>query len=223
VISPRRGEIYLIDPGLGTAASHALVVSENAWNDMLSDSVIVPLFQSEGAKTALTPRIGDLRADCSLVRVFEQESLYAFDREASATELTEVELGIRTFLDLDNLIQPPKLDLPVTAGRPDWWPKLARVYYGKRFADQRERYGVISPDEWNVRNDYASCIFITSRYKQWRSRWQVTVGKKSYAITCDIEPFTYTALSHDQPRDWSRISRDQMSDVATGVANALQL
>jgi hypothetical protein len=69
---------------------------------------------------------------------------------------------------------------------------------------------VITSDAWNVRNDYATCAFITSRFKAWRERRQVPAGG-GYAITGDIEPFPHVRLDHrSRPAAMTSLSRNEL-------------
>ena len=106
----------------------------------------------------------------------------------------------------------------------DWWPRRGEVFYGHRVDDQRELYGVITDDEWNVRNDYATCAFITSRFKQWRDRWQIPISSGGYAITGDIEPFRYVELDQRNRHPSVRtLTRDDLQAFANGLVLTLEL
>lgn len=144
---------------------------------------------------------------------------------AQDDQLKAVADGVRLYLDLDTLLNQPRLRRPVSAGRSDWWPQRGEVYYGRRVEAQRERYGVITDDEWNVRNEHATCAFITSKFKGWRERWQIPLSTGGFAITPDIEPFEYTALERRgrPPADEQRLSAEDMKAFATGLVIALQL
>jgi hypothetical protein len=139
----------------------------------MNDSVVVPLYErTPSEENPLRPTVGKLVANCTRVGGVEHELLLDDRGLASPDELESVVAGVRLYLDIETLLHPPRLSRPLAAGRPDWWPRRGEVYYGHRFQAQREIYGVITDDEWNVRNDYATCVYISSGFKRWRERWQ---------------------------------------------------
>lgn len=223
-MKPSRGRIYALDPELGAQASAGLVLSEDDWNHVMRDSVIVPLYDDVPKEpTALRPEVAGLFADCTRVGGIEQDVLVEDRGEAAPEQLQAVVDGVRLYLDLENLQNPSGLRRPPSVGRTDWWPRRGEVLYGHRFGEQREIYGVITDDEWNVRGDYATCAFITSKFKTWRDRWQVPV-RGGYAITGDIEPFAYVELDQrNRPPTIKALTRDELAAFGRGLELTLEL
>lgn len=225
-MTPSRGWLYRLDESEGARASRVLVLSEDDWNRATSDAVVVPLYDDEpAAANPLRPPVDGLWADCSLVGGLPQELLVEELAPAQDEEVSAVAEGVRLYLDLDTLLNPPRLRRPVSAGRSDWWPRRGEVYYGHRFEAQRERYAVITDDQWNVRNAHATCAFITSQFKRWRERWQIPLSTGGFAITPDIEPFEYSALEQRgrPPAGEQRLSAEDMKAFALGLIIALEL
>lgn len=222
---PLRGRVYELDPAEGAEARAALVLSEDDWNAAMNDSVIVPLYDGPPTmENPLRPTVGDLVADCTRVGGVGHELLLADRGFAQPDEIQAVVAGVRLYLDVETLLAPPRLRQPPAAGRPDWWPRRGEVYYGHRFAAQREIYGVITDDEWNVRNDYATCAYITSGFKEWRDRWQIPLSTGGYAITGDIEPFLYVELDNrNRDPEVQALTREDLRDFANGLVLTLGL
>ncbi len=191
----------------------------------MHDSVVVPLYtESATDENPLRPSVGQFTSDCTRVGGVEDELLSATIGPAEDNELSTVVFGVRLYLDIDTLLNPPRLQRPPSVGRVDWWPRRGEVFYGHRVDDQRELYGVITDDEWNVRNDYATCAFITSRFKQWRDRWQIPISSGGYAITGDIEPFRYVELDQRNRHPSVRtLTRDDLQAFANGLVLTLEL
>ena len=220
-MKPKRGWVYRLSEGF--IARAVLVVSEDDWNNCLSDSVIVPLYpDAPEDHLQLRPSVGDLWADCTRIGGVGHEDLVEEIYQANDNELKTIGQGIRLYLSLDTLQNPPRLRRPPSIGRSDWWPHRAEVFYGKRFGAQREIYGVITDDEWNIRGDYATCIFLTSVYKRWRERWQIPISG-GYAITGDLEPFRYTELDNRSRPKLHKLNSDDMHALANGIALTLEL
>lgn len=224
-MKPLRGRVYGLDPADGAEAQAAVVLSEDDWNAAMNDSVVVPLYErTPPEENALRPTVGKLVADCTRVGGLEHELLLDDRGLAPPDELEAVVAGVRLYLDIETLLHPPRLNRPPTAGRPDWWPRRGEVYYGHRFQAQRELYGVITDDEWNVRNDYATCAYITSGFKRWRERWQIPLSTGGYAITGDIEPFLYVELDNSNRHPKVKtLTREDLRDFANGLVLTLEL
>jgi mRNA-degrading endonuclease toxin of MazEF toxin-antitoxin module len=225
-VKPTRGRVYRLQASLGARAQAALVLSEDDWNRVMGDSVVVPLYATEPVHPgALRPKVGALWSDCTLLGGVDQELLGEDLGAADSQVLLEVGAAVRLYLDLDALIEPPRVRRPPTIGRSEWWPRRGEIHYGRRFGEQRERYGVITDDDWNVRNDYAACVFITSRFKQWRTRWQIPLASGGHAIAGDIEPFSYTELDarNRPPAGERQLSREDLQALARGLALVLAL
>jgi hypothetical protein len=192
----------------------------------MDDAVIVPLLEEQPpSENPLRPSVAPRWADCTLVGGVGQEILVADEGPADAEALEAVRRGVRLALDLDGLLAPPRLRRPPSVGRPDWWPPRGEIYYGHRYGAQRERYAVVTDDEWNVRNDYATCAFVTSQLKTWRKRWEIPLSMGSRAITGDIEPFPYVELDERgrPPHGERTLTRDDLAALGRGLELSLEL
>jgi hypothetical protein len=120
----------------------------------MHDSVVVPLYtEPPSNENPVRPRVGEFTNDCSRVGGVERELLAGPIGPAEDDELSAVVSGVRLYLDIDTLLNPPRLQRPPSVDRVDWWPRRGEIFHGHRFDDQRELHGVITDDEWNVRND----------------------------------------------------------------------
>lgn len=191
----------------------------------MHDVVAVPLYRAEEGQepNLLMPAVDSYLANCTLTGLFHEDDLTDFMFDADPTELQACSLGVREFLDLDTMLNPPKFKQPPGASRRDWWPRRGGVYYGRTYGTQREIYGVITSDEWNVRNEYSAAVFITSVYKDWRKRWQVPISSSGYAIICDVDIFRHGEFDHKAKTKVSGLTRADLQAVARGIEISLQL
>jgi mRNA-degrading endonuclease toxin of MazEF toxin-antitoxin module len=228
-LTVRRGFVYALaveggGPGFEPPrATRVLVVSENPWNDAMSTSVIVPLYPLAELErpTTLLVAVDPFYADCSLVQSIDHDDLGDELGLCSADALAAVCAGLRIYLDVDDLLAQ-RIRRPPSVGRSDFWPRQREIYWGTRFGEQRERYATMPSDELNVRADHTVMLFLTSRDKRWRSRWQVP-PEGGYVISGDIDQFGYDELEHRQRPAPPRLTRPEMAEVAAAVVDVLQL
>ncbi|MGB0872464.1 MAG: hypothetical protein ACPGYP_04930 [Solirubrobacterales bacterium] len=220
-----RGSVYALSDELGASAVAVLVISEDDWNYAMHDVVAVPIYSVglDDEEQLLRPRVGDYLADCTRIGSFHEDDLADFMFDAEQSEIDATAFGVRTFLDIDTMLSPPKFTPPPSISRRDWWPNRGGVYYGRSFNGQREIYGVITSDEWNVRNDYSACVFLTSVNKKWRSRWQIPISSSGYAIICDVDIFRHGEFDHRAKTKVLRLTRDDLTAVAQGLVVSLEL
>ena len=217
---PRHGWRYanLVE---GATSREVVVISEDLWNDTMRDSVVVPVWP-EGPAGDFAPEVEGGIARCDLAAGIAHEDLGEELGPVDDNQMSAITAGVRAFLDLDTLINPPRLRRPPSVGRADWWPARGAVHYGKRFGEQREIYAVLTPDEWNVRADYCSTVFLTSVDKKWRARWQVSV-RGGYAIVCDLDVFRYSALDHRAPPKLTRLNAEELRQTAERLVACFEL
>jgi mRNA-degrading endonuclease toxin of MazEF toxin-antitoxin module len=227
-VSACRGSIHGIrvetdDPDAVPRAERVLVVSEDLWNRTMSTSVIVPLYPLEEieTRTVFFVPVDDLYADCTLVQSLDDDDLGADIGRCRDAAMSAVEEGLRAYLDIDDL-REQRIRRPPAVGRGDFWPRQRGVLWGTRHGDQRERYVAMPSDELNVRADHTAMLFMTSRDKAWRSRWQVP-REGGFVISGDIDQFSYSELVGSRRPSPPNLSRSEMAEVATAVASVLEL
>jgi mRNA-degrading endonuclease toxin of MazEF toxin-antitoxin module len=228
-VNIRRGFIYRLavdgdEPGfVPPRATRVLVLSEDPWNNAMSTSVIVPLYALEelDQPTTLLVVIDSFYADCSLVQSIDHDDLGDELESCDERALTAVGVGLRTYLDIDDLLEQ-SIRRPPSVGRGGFWPRQREIYWGTRFGVQRERYATMPSDEMNVRADQTAMLFLTSRDKSWRSRWQVP-RTGGYVISGDIDQFSYVELEDRGRPTPSNLTRAEMAGVAAAVAEVLAL
>ncbi|MBA3736261.1 MAG: type II toxin-antitoxin system PemK/MazF family toxin [Actinobacteria bacterium] len=232
-MAPKRGAIYALamdgngDPEfVAPAAERALIVSEDPWNETMQASVVVPIYRREGEisehAALLQPSLDDAHyADCTLVLSLDHDDLGHFVDQASGEALAAVVGGLRAYLDIDDLMAK-RIKRPPSVGRATFWPRQRDIYWGRRFGEQRERYLIVADDEFNVRAEQTAAMFLTSRDKTWRSRWQVP-GGGGFVITGDIDQFDYNEFDDRARPDPKEFSRDEMAEVAAAIVDVLEL
>lgn len=199
------------------------MVSEDLWNRTMNTSVIVPLYPREEieSQTVFFVPIDDLYANCTLVQSIDDDDLGVDLSCCDDAAMRAVEEGLRSYLDIDDL-KEQKIRRPPGVGRGDFWPRQRDVLWGTRYGQQRERYVAMPSDEMNVRADSTAMLFMTSRDKAWRSRWQVP-REGGFVISGDIDQFRYSELVDDSRPAPPTLSRSEMAEVASAVANVLNL
>lgn len=232
-MSARRGVLYQLavdgggDPDfVPPAAERVLVLSENRWNETMKSSVIVPLYprrseESEHAALLQPPVDDDSYADCTLLQSLDDDDLGNLVEACDQEALDAVVRGVRTYLGIDALLTR-KIERPPARGRSTFWPRQRDVYWGRRFETQRERYLIAAEDEFNIRSDRTAALFLTSRGKNWRSRWQVPVHG-GFVISGDIDQFAYVELDEQNRPKPSQFTRDEMAEVAAALVEVLEL
>ncbi len=218
----RRGRFYANKVPAARAAA-VLVVSEDPWNDTMRTSVVVPLYplgdlESEG--TFHVP-VGRLSADCTLVQSLDHDDLGDEQGACPEEALAAVEHALRIYLDIDDLLEQ-RIRRPPAVGRSGFWPRQRGIYWGRRFGRQRERYAVLPSDEVNVRSQHTAMLFLRSRDKAWRSRWQVP-REGGWVIAGDIDQLAYGELEDRRRPSPDSLSRAEMADIARAVSDVLEL
>lgn len=189
----------------------------------MNTSVIVPLYPFEEieSQTVFFVPIDDLYANCTLVQSIDDDDLGPDLYRCEDAAMRAVEEGLRTYLDIDDL-KEQRIRRSPAVGRGDFWPRQRDVLWGTRHDHQRERYVAMPSDEMNVRVDSTAMLFMTSRSKTWRSRWQVP-REGGFVISGDIDQFHYSELVDDRRPSPPMLSRSEMAEVARAVAVVLEL
>lgn len=232
-MSARRGFIYqlAIDGGddpdfVPPTAERVLVLSEDRWNETMKSSAIVPFYsrradESQHAALLQPPVDDDSYADCTLLQSLDDDDLGDLVEACDQEALDAVVRGVRAYLDIDALLTR-KIKRPPARGRSTFWPRQGDVYWGRRFGTQRERYLIAADDEFNIRSERTAALFLTSRGKNWRSRWQVPV-RGGFVISGDIDQFAYVELDEQDRPNPGQFTRDEMAEVAAALVDVLEL
>ena len=228
-MKPLRGFLYTLsfesEPDLVPSPEAELVVvlSEDPWNQIMGDSVIVPIYHSdEPPNTVIQPSFDDSRyADTTRIQTVDQGFLGDLVGQCPREVLAAIGAGVRAYFDLDGLTNKT-IRRPPSIGRPTFWPHQRDVYWGTRYGEQRERYAVVSEDEFNIRAERCTTMFLTSRDKAWRTRWQVPRAA-GFVIAGDIIPFQHAELDSRSRPTPQTLTRDEMAEVAVAVIETLEL
>lgn len=208
-------------------ANAVVVLSEDPWNRAMNGAVIVPVYEDRGEPGVghtLRPLLAQGYADCIRIQTLDDDDRGDDLGDCPPPELDAIKRGVRVFLDIDDL-RAQRIRRPPAVGRSGFWPRQRSVQWGPSFEsnpEQHERYAVVPSDEHNVRQDYTAAVFMTSRDKSWRSRWQVP-RTGGWVITGDIDTYGYDEFDHRGRPSPSELNRQEMADVARGIEQVLEL
>lgn len=209
---PRRGQLLRLAID-GARAECVVVLSEDDWNEYANDSVIVPLFREPDAReTIVRPRLdGELIADCTVVTSVAQDDLGEPVGECSGDLMAAVAAGVRSYLGIDDLLDPPRVR-PRTPGRSSWWPRQGQVCRATRIAPTAKWTVIVSEDSSNVVLDHAVGARLTSvQSKSRRRRWEVPV-RGGYVICNDLHAIAHSGFE-PRPRQAPPLSRLDGSEL----------
>lgn len=226
--SPRSGAIYSLDLPNATA-TYVIVLTEDAWNDELADSVIVPLYASvnQNPSLFLVTIAPDLVANCTRVQSMPHEFIGEFVGYCEEERWTRARIGVRRFLDLDRRIAKTPAP-PAKTSRADWWPRQNDIHFAANpsIGPDDKLYGVISDNDWNSQPHahYAACVRLTSKSKTKRLRWEVPVTG-GWVVTGDIYSISYERFDQKAPpkKYPGALSDDESSEIAVRQKVALSL
>jgi hypothetical protein len=226
-LSLARGAIHANKTPKGRAAQ-LVVLSEDDWNRVIPDVVAVPVFKYPDQEPSLMlVALGDERfADCTKVQTVE-ESFWGTEEDAcDATQLAEIEGGVRAFLSLTQM-QDKRPAAPAKAppSKDNWWPAQGLVRYAQTaINDQCKMHAVISEDYWNEIGPSWSTVRLTRWTKAWRSRWEVPVTG-GYVVSGDLFATPRGDLDPRPPRSPrpNRLTADELADTAAAIRTVLQL
>lgn len=128
---PTHGTIYRFTKE-GAAAAFVLVLSEDDYNAVTRDVVVVPIFADKTtAASDVVVRISATHiAHCTRVTTVLQQNLDVSKRGmlCPGPQLTAVKAGVRGYLALQRLVDGAPAPT-VSTSRSTWWPRQAGVYY----------------------------------------------------------------------------------------------
>ncbi len=228
-MSARHGGLYEVSlaDGGDVRANAVVVLGEDPWNRAMNGAVIVPIYEDRGEPGVggmLRPLLAQGYADCTRIQTLDDDDRGDDLGDCAPLELDAIKQGVRAFLDLDDL-GAQRIRRPPAVGRSGFWPRQRGVYWGpsvESAPQQHERHAVVPSDEHNIRADYTAAVFMTSRNKNWRSRWQVP-RTGGWAITGDIDIYEYDEFNHRDRPSPSELNRQEMAEVARGIEQMLKL
>ena len=225
-LAPPRGRFFRLAVA-GARSDRVLVLSEDAWNAYTNDCVIVPFFRDpEARESVLRPRLdGELIANCTAVTSVAQEDLGDDLGDCPAAVVRAVAAGVRSYFDIDGLLDPPRLHRRV-AGPGHWWPRQAEVQQALRIAPTPKWVAIVSEDASNAALTHAAAVRLTSQdtTKPWRQRWEVPL-RQGYAIAGDLHliPHGSFELGPALSPPFARLSGDELRALARRLVETLEL
>lgn len=205
----------------GAIATQLLVLTEDAWNERVGDSVVVPVFPAEDVKTNLyrVETAPGLVADCTRVQSLPHRFFGGRVGACPDEPWTRIRIGVRKHLDIDaRIARRGRVSARTT--RTDWWPRQREVYFATRSDVPGDKlYGVISDDVWNSRPAVAYCTTtrLTSRGpKEWRRRWEVPVTG-GWVVSGDLYLTAYRRMDQTPP-DPARYPTDLSEEESAEIA-----
>jgi mRNA-degrading endonuclease toxin of MazEF toxin-antitoxin module len=208
----------------GSLATHALVLSEDDWNDWADDCVIVPIYPSPGRRAAPPLRIATEWGTADCTRVFSTASsrLTAAAGVATPRVLARIRAGVRSFLCVNALLAASPSPSPSTA---QWYPEWTHIYYSDiPVGGQVKMHAVLSDNAWNSQMDHVSAARLTSKSKRSRVRWEVPVGGGPVVVG-DLHVFAKRHLVEKPPRHPrpTRLTTAEMIDMGHALESLLTI
>jgi mRNA-degrading endonuclease toxin of MazEF toxin-antitoxin module len=199
---PRCGSVHELHVP-GAEATHAVVITEDAWNERMGDSVVVPLYQwPHAAPSLVLVDVHGLRANCTRVQSMAHDFIGVRASSCPPEAWTRIRLGVRVFLDLDRRISQGPTREP-TSPRTGWWPRQDDVHFARNPAapTQDKLYAAISDDDWNSHHasTHVAAVRLTSRTKPQRRRWEVPV-QGGYVVSGDVYAVPLGHFEQTAPR-----------------------
>lgn len=217
------------EPALPKAtAAEYLVLTEDPWNAVMGDVVIVPIFAVEEPQTNLMRVLVDdgLVANCTRPNNLNITFLGDAVGPCDDGPLTRVRIGVRRYLDIDRRVE--KNTLPASDPRSTWWPHQGDFHFARnpRIGPHDKLYASVADDDWNSREGvtYTATVRLTSKTKAFRRRWEVPVAG-SFVVSGDLYTISYTRFEQKPPpaRYPQAMTDDELAAVATVQKRALSL
>ncbi|MEJ7787371.1 MAG: hypothetical protein WKF96_21415 [Solirubrobacteraceae bacterium] len=230
---PVHGAIYRFTK-TGAVAAFVLVLSENDYNAVTRDVVIVPIFADEAmgeSDAAVRVSLTHI-AHCTRVTTVLQEDLELSRRGITCPPqvLARIKRGICAYLSLQRLVERTPAP-PVETTRDTWWPRQSAVHYAPLEAldDERKLFAVISEDDWNSRpgSRYSTGVKLTSKGRSpehWRAPLEVPVPG-GVAVSGHLYLLVHAAMSPKSPNPPrpAALDDEQMAQLAAKTADVLSL
>lgn len=229
--SARCGWLYKPSPSRpGSSDLRGFVVlSEDDWNGVMGDSVVVPIYKEPGATPSeLKVEVQKgLFADCSKVISLTHEVLGEAAGKCSQEPWVRIRMGVRMFLDIDaRVAKAPKS--AVVSTRTAWWPQRDDVHLASHhLMDGRKLFAVISDDDFNSgpTTNRAAFVKLTSKTKEFRERWEVPVSG-GWVVSGDVYQLLYADVDPATPdveKYPAALTPDESSALARNQKKTLTL
>jgi mRNA-degrading endonuclease toxin of MazEF toxin-antitoxin module len=203
-------------------ASHALVVSEDDWNDLGIDVVAVPCAPGRGEGSLIRPVIGTLptahdapvplHARCDLIRAVPREALGERVRCGLYSDWQAlIADALGTLIGLGHRLGSRRPSTGPRTGQ--WWPRQGQVTYGPSYDGERKMVATVTEDDWNVAHDRSLAIRLTSRARGRSRSWYVPL-QGGWLATPDVAAYLYSQLDQRGRPPVAAITADQF-DVLT--------
>lgn len=223
---PRCGEILeCLIPG--AEARQLLVVSEDPWNEILSDSVAIPVYEWDSKHSLFLVQVSEgMFAECTRVQSIPHEFFGERLGNCPKDPWIRSRMGVRKYLDIDNRIK--KTTDRVPSIRTEWYPQQRDIHFStSRWHPDRKLHGVISDDLQNSHPDanYCATARLTSQTKEWRARWEVPVSG-GCVVTGDLYQTAYADIEREEPdpeRFPTRLSHEESAEIAIRQKQTLTL
>lgn len=205
----------------GAMARQLLVLTEDLWNERVSDSVVVPVFAVENPKINLyrVEIAAGLVADCTRVQSIPHKFFGRRVGVCPEKPWKLARIGVRKHLDIDGRIAK-RGRVSVATTRADWWPRQREIFFATRSEMPEDKlYGVVSDDVWNSRPaaTYCTTVRLTStESKEWRRRWEVPVPG-GWVVSGDLYLTAYKRIDQTSPdpeKYPTELSEDESAEIA---------
>jgi hypothetical protein len=210
-------------------ATHALVITEDDWNEAMTDSVVVPIYKAPDTHPSdMSVALNDsLRANCTRVQSMPHNFLGDSVGVCTGEPWARTRIGVRRFLDIDRRIAKTPVPQPQNA-RPDWWPRQNNIHFAidPSIGPHDKLYGVMSDNDWNAlpATAHAAAVRLTSKTKAQRLRWEVPVTG-GWVVTGDIYSISYSRFEQKPPPSKypAALNDDESCNIAIKQKMALTL
>lgn len=178
-----------------------LVLSEDAWNSRMGDSVVVPVYRTSVDPSDFWVEVAsELLANCTKVQNIPHKYFGRPLGSCRDEPWIRTRLGVRRFLDLDaRAARTP--GAAVATARADWWPRQRDIHFATMPSLPDDKlFATISDDAWNSRPQVSYCatVRLTSRTKDWRDRWEVPV-RGGWVVSGDLYSTAYQRMQPAPP------------------------
>lgn len=213
----------------GGSAEEFLVLTEDEWNDVMRDSVAVPVFREEPVRTsAVRVQVDEgLVADCTRVSSVAHRFIGRPLRRCALEALTRVRAGVRLFLDIDRRVKRATAP-PPDGWREDWWPRQGDLHLGadRAGAPADALYASVASNDWTSTPgaSHTAAVRLKGGTRPACVPWEVPVAG-GLAVSGDLYLVSYEDLERDPPpgRYPRRIDADELAALARAQKTALSL
>lgn len=209
-------------------ATEYIVLTEDAWNGVMGDAVIVPVFALDHQPTNLFSVLIDdgLVANCTRPTNLNTAFLGEAVGPCADEPLTRVRIGVRRYLDIDR--RERKKTVEASNPRRSWWPHQGHFHFAANpeIGADDKLYASVADDDWNSRegSTYTAAVRLTSKSKPFRQRWEVAVAG-SFVVSGDLYTISHSRFEQKSPsaKYPQVMTADELADLATVQKRALSL